>query len=157
MNYYSNFNQPYNQFYGQPMQQVVQQVPKTQPMEQQYAPQFIQQPMYKSQLGLQGKSVDNIEVVKATDIPLDGSISYFPLTDGTAIVTKQLKPDGTSDTRIYKLVDNNEVVSTPNYITQEDFNEKVKALSNDGIKDEMKEMKRKIEDIQDDIKKIKKG
>ena len=156
MNYYSNFNQPYNQFYGQPMQQVVQQVPKTQPMEQQYAPQFIQQPMYKSQLGLQGKSVDNIEVVKATDIPLDGSISYFPLTDGTAIVTKQLKPDGTSDTRIYKLVDNNEVVSTPNYITQEDFNEKVKALSNDGIKDEMKEMKRKIEDIQDDIKKIKK-
>ena len=156
MNYYSNFNQPYNQFYGQPMQQVVQQVPKTQPIEQQYAPQFIQQPMYKSQLGLQGKSVDNIEVVKATDIPLDGSISYFPLTDGTAIVTKQLKPDGTSDTRIYKLVDNNEVVSTPNYITQEDFNEKVKALSNDGIKDEMKEMKRKIEDIQDDIKKIKK-
>lgn len=40
---------------------------------------------------LQGKSIDNLEVVKAMDIPLDGSISYFPLVDGSAIVTKQLQ------------------------------------------------------------------
>ena len=53
---------------------------------------------------LLGKSVDNIDVVKATDIPLDGSISYFPLTDGSAIVTKQLQMDGTSKTIIYKPV-----------------------------------------------------
>ena len=44
---------------------------------------------------LLGKSVDNIDVVKATDIPLDGSISYFPLTDGSAIVSKQLQNDET--------------------------------------------------------------
>ena len=53
---------------------------------------------------LLGKSVDNIDVVKATDIPLDGSISYFPLTDGSAIVSKQLQNDGTSKIIVYKPV-----------------------------------------------------
>ena len=86
-NYYPN----YNQFYNQPMQQ---QVPKMQPMEQSY-PQYTQPtPMYKQAIGLQGKSVDSVDVVKAMDIPLDGSISYFPLTDGSAIVSKQLLQDG---------------------------------------------------------------
>ena len=28
---------------------------------------------------LNGKQVDSIDVVKATDIPLDGSVSYFPI------------------------------------------------------------------------------
>ena len=35
---------------------------------------------------LQGRSVDSIDVVKAVEVPLDGSISYYPLTDGTAIL-----------------------------------------------------------------------
>ena len=88
MNYYPN----YNQFYGQT---TMPQIPKVQPMEQQYA-QYNQQlqPMFKQQINLQRKSVDSIDVVKAMDIPLDGSISYFPLTDGSAIVSKQLLQDG---------------------------------------------------------------
>ena len=36
------------------------------------------------------------------DIPLDGSISYFPLIDGSAIITKQVQNDGTSKIMIYK-------------------------------------------------------
>ena len=63
-----------------------------------------QQPMEQMQVNtavqsrslLNGKSVDSLDVVKAMDIPLDGSISYFPLTDGSAIVSKQLQNDGTS-------------------------------------------------------------
>ena len=51
---------------------------------------------------LLGKAVESIDVVKATDIPLDGSISYFPLTDGSAIVSKQLQNDGTSKIIVYK-------------------------------------------------------
>ena len=51
---------------------------------------------------LLGKAVESIDVVKATDIPLDGSISYFPLTDGSAIVSKQLQTDGTSKIVLYK-------------------------------------------------------
>lgn len=59
-----------------------------------------QQELY--QPSLQGKVVDNIEVVRAIDIPLNNITNYFPLADGTAIVTKQLQPDGKSRTVVYK-------------------------------------------------------
>ena len=96
MNYYPSYNQfyqPQMQRMAQPMQQ-----PINQPMQQP-----IVQPIQPIQnIGLQGKSVDSIDVVKAMDIPLDGSVSYFPLTDGSAIVSKQLQMDGTSKTIIYE-------------------------------------------------------
>lgn len=49
------------------------------------------QNMQQSAFSLQGKAVDSIDVVKAMDVPLDGSIIYFPKTDGTEIYTKQLQ------------------------------------------------------------------
>lgn len=73
---------------------------------------------------LLGKVVDSIEVVKATDIPLDGSTSYFPLTDGSAIITKKLQVDGTSKTIIYKPVEEEkprEEVQSMNFVSVEDF------------------------------------
>ena len=90
---YNQFN-PYNQYYNQPRyQQPIQQVQPIQPI----------QPLSDTKsIGLQGKLIDSIEVAKAIDINLDGSISYFPLTDGSAIITKQLQTDGTSKTIIYK-------------------------------------------------------
>lgn len=149
----------YNQFYGQPMQQQMQ-MPKVQPMEQfqQYTPQqYTQpQPLYKQQVGLQGKSVDSIDVVKAMDIPLDGSISYFPLADGTAIVTKQLQADGSSKTIVYKPIDEKEVNNVPKYITEDELEERIKNIDNDDIKDDIKELKRKIEDLSEDINSINK-
>lgn len=149
----------YNQFYGQPMQQQMQ-MPKVQPMEQfqQYTPQqYTQpQPLYKQQVGLQGKSVDSIDVVKAMDIPLDGSISYFPLADGTAIVTKQLQADGSSKTIVYKPIDEKEVNNVPKYITEEELEERIKNVDNDDIKDDIKELKRKVEDLAEDINTINK-
>ena len=149
----------YNQFYGQPMQQQMQ-IPKVQPMEQfqQYNPsQYTQpQPLYKQQVGLQGKSVDSIDVVKAMDIPLDGSISYFPLADGTAIVTKQLQADGSSKTIVYKPIDEKEINNVPKYITEDELEERIKNIDNDDIKDDIKELKRKIEDLSEDINSINK-
>ena len=108
-NYYPN----YNQFYGQmqmPKMANAQPMQSVQPMQtmEQYQPQQI----YK-QIGLQGKSVDSIDVVKAMDIPLDFSISYFPLTDGSAIVTKQLQTDGTSKTVVYKPIEDKEIENVP--------------------------------------------
>lgn len=151
MNYYPN----YNQYYGQGMQQQLQQVPKMPPVEQQY-PQYVQpQPVYK-QIGLQGKSVDSIEVVKAMEIPLDGSVSYFPITDGTAIVTKQLQPDGSSKTIVYKPVDEEEPKELPKYVTEEDLDEKIKTLSNNDLKEDFKILKRKVEDLADDVSTISK-
>ena len=53
------------------------------------------------------------------DIPLDGRVCYFPLTDGSAIVTKQVQSDGTSKTVVYKPVEENKKES-PKYVTFDD-------------------------------------
>lgn len=125
MNYYPN----YNQFYQ----------PQYQPQRQ----MDIQQPLYQpiKPNGLQGKSVDSLEVVKAMDIPLDGSVSYFPLTDGTAIVSKQLQADGTSKTIIYKPVQD-EQKDIIKYITIDELEEVLNDVQD--LKDELKEMKKEF-------------
>lgn len=147
MNYYPN----YNQFYNQQMQQ---QIPKMQPMEQSY-PQYAQPtPIYKQAITLQGKSVDSVDVVKAMDIPLDGSISYFPLTDGSAIVSKQLLPDGSSQTIVYKPIEEKEVNNLPKYMTTSEFDERIKKFDNSNLKDEIKNIKRQLKDLSEDIKDV---
>ena len=151
MNYYPSFN---NQFYGPQFQPQMQRMqPQPQPQIQPEM-QFNQQPMYRQPSGLQGKSVDNVEVVKATDIPLDGSISYFPLTDGSAIVTKQLQQDGTSKTVIYRPSDEKEEKNLPKYITVDELDKAIKKIDNSELKDELKTIKRQIKDITEDIKDI---
>lgn len=110
-----------------------------QPMMTAYQPQMqLTKPTY-----LLGKSVDNIDVVKATDIPLDGSISYFPLTDGSAIVSKQLQTDGTSKMVVYKP-------------TQEDKKETIQFATLDDIQDAIDNLDLgDIQDLKEDIKEIK--
>ena len=138
-----NYN-PYQQM--QPMQQ---------PMVQQ---QPIQQPIQPMQpVGLQGKSVDSIDVVKAMDIPLDGSVSYFPLVDGTAIVTKQLQMDGTSKTVIYEPIKaQSEQQEQPKYLTAEELNQQIKIISedNNNLKTGMETIKCQIEELSNNFKEL---
>lgn len=97
---------------------------------------------------LNGKQVDSIEVVKAMDIPLDGSISYFPLADGSAIVSKQLQIDGTSKITIFKPIEQQK--EEVKYITPEDMEkalEKIDISELDDIKDEIKEMRQDIKEL----------
>lgn len=135
--------------YGQVPQPTIQQT--IQPMPT-YTPQTVA-PIVQ---GLQGKLVDSIDVVKGAEIPLDGSVSYFALTDGTAIVTKQLQNDGSSKIIVYKPVENPiEEVKQPSYITSEELELKMKDFNTKeikDIKDELKSIKREIRDIKDDIK-----
>ena len=88
---------------------------------------------------LQGRSVDSIDVVKAAEVPLDGSISYYPLTDGTAILTKKLQSDGTSKIIIFKPVEDS--IDDIKYITNKDL---------DDIKSDIKELKKKLKSIKKD-------
>lgn len=133
------YNNPYYQPYN----------PNYRPMEQQFnqnnmnIPTMQQQPLNVVKSGLQGKLVDSVEVVKATDVSFDGSISYFPLTDNSAIVTKQLTNDGTSKIVIYKPID--EKKEEVRYITKDDLEKALKGLNLD-----------EIDDIKEDIKDIKK-
>lgn len=100
---------------------------------------------------LLGKSVDSIDVVKAMDIPLDGRISYFPLMDGSAIVTKQLQNDGTSKTVIYKPVEEDKKESVK-YVTFDDLKKSIQEIDMSDIedlKDELKNIKKQLKDIKD--------
>lgn len=119
----------FNQFYNQNQRYQPMYQPNYNQMSQMYA-----QPIYQP-AGINGRIVDNIEVVKATEISLDGSVNYFPIADGSAIVTKQLQPDGTSKMMIYKPVVN----ETPKYITNDDLNNE---LSN--MKQQIEELKNKL-------------
>ena len=86
---------------------------------------------------LLGKAVESVDVVKAMDIPFDGSISYFPLTDGSAIITKQLQIDGTSKMVVYKPI-------------QEDKKDAVKFATLEDIqnlKDDIDEMKKQLKEF----------
>ena len=128
------------------------QQPIATPQYQPQATDYMQsiQPTYQKTITLQGKSVDNIEVVKATDIPLDGSVSYFPLVDGSAIVTKQLQADGTSRMIVYKPVETQQpkqVEVQENYITEKELDEKLSKLDNTELKEEIEKIKKQIRDL----------
>ena len=112
-----NLNNQFNNQYMQTMQQI------------------------NTQVGLLGKSVDSIEVVKAMDIPLDGSTSYFPLTDGSAIVTKRLMSDGTSRTMIYKPV--NETKET-GFLVMDDLADILNDI--DDMKKQLQDLKQKVKE-----------
>ena len=122
--------------------------PQYQPQATDYMSQM--QNTYQKPIGLQGKTVDNIEVVKATDIPLDGSVSYFPLVDGSSIITKQLQPDGTSRMIVYKPVETQQpkqVEEKEIYITEKELDEKLSKLDNKELKEEIEKMKKQIKDL----------
>lgn len=134
----------------------------TQPMNNQFMQQPVQnyqQPMQQIQPTmqnfLQGKIVDNSDVVKATDIPLDGSTSYFPLTDGSAIITKKLGLNGTSEIVVYKPItkEKQEEKEQPKYITIDDFEKKISKLDNSELLDTLSE---NIESLTKEIKELKK-
>ena len=116
-----------------------------QPMVTQYVPPMPQTMPIQS--GLLGKIVDNIDVVRAMDIPLDGSTSYFPLSDQSAIVTIQLQSDGTSKLVVYKPT-NNEKENVVQFATLEDIQDAINDLDLSDIQD--------IQDLKDDVKEIKK-
>ena len=146
---YNNIYNPYNNPYLNYNQQAQQ-------MQQPRQAQSI----YKPQNSLQGKVVDSLDVVKATDIPYDGSVSYFPLTDGTAIITKQLQQDGTSKVVIYKpMIDNEE--NKTKYITENDLEKQLKDMDSkfitgDDLKDQLKNVNSKdIKDLKEDVKTLK--
>ena len=139
-------NYGYNPYY--PQQQRFQNVeqPNQQPMMTTYQP-----PIHLTKpTTLLGKAVESIDVVKATDIPLDGSISYFPLTDGSAIVSKQLQNDGTSKIVVYKPAkeDKKEEIQ---FATLDDLQEAIGEIDLSDIQD----LKEEIKDIKKQLKELK--
>lgn len=134
-------NNYFNQQRFAPMPMQNQQMPT-----QTYIPPM---PQTTPQMGLLGKAVESIDVVKAMDIPLDGSISYFPLTDGTAIVSKQLQNDGTSKVTVYKPVEESKKEAV-RFATFEELQEAINDIDLSDIqdlKDELKDLKKQLKEL----------
>ena len=143
---YNQYNPYINRFYGQ--QQANMPQPMEIPIQQQNTPQMA----LNRQNILYGKQVDSLEVVKAIDIPLDGSISYFPLANGSAIVTKQLQQDGTSKITIYEPKIQKEDTK---FATIEDIDKRLEKLDFseiEDLKDDLEDLKKELKDIKNKLK-----
>lgn len=143
---YNQYNPYMNRFYGQ------QQANMPQPMDLTIQQQNTPQMALNRQNILYGKQVDSLEVVKAIDIPLDGSISYFPLANGSAIVTKQLQQDGTSKITIYEPKTQKEDTK---FATIEDIDKRLEKLDFseiEDLKDDLEDLKKELKDIKNKLK-----
>lgn len=136
--------QPFNyQPTFQPMQ-MQQQIPMgyfTQPMQQQ-----VQQQNQSN-----GKIVDSIEMVKFTDIPMDGNSYYFPKADGTEIYSKRWLANGSTEINTYVKVDVNSPEEEKEHF---DFN-----LMQNNIMDKLNSLEEKIVKINPSkpVAKVKEG
>ena len=117
---------------------------------QQYQ-QSLQQPIVptqtpvSNQMSALGKMVDSIDVVKATDIPMDGNAYYFPKADGTEVYCKQWLQNGTTRILTFKPV----FEDNPNNVSPD--TEKLKISLSDEVTDvfmkRFDEIEKRIEDL----------
>ena len=84
-NYYAQYMQP-QQPYVNPY---LQRMENLQQFQQALNPAPVQ-----NQFPALGKIVESVDIVKVTDIPMDGNMYYFPKADGTEIYGKQFGMDG---------------------------------------------------------------
>lgn len=131
--FYPNNQMPmYSQGYN-PMMNAQQRLTQ---MEQQY-PQFAQQAQFQPQMqqaqqfsGLNGRIVDDFNILSANDVPMDGNGAIFVKKDGSEIQLRNWTANGTIQTTSYKpILEPNSKNSTN--IQQMDLNglyEDVKAL-----------------------------
>lgn len=108
---YQTYQQAYN-----PMQNI-------QRFQQQQQPEQMQQ-------GIFGKVVQSQDSIVANDVPMNGSVAFFPKSDLSEIYAKQWSADGTISTMVFKPIQND----SPNKLSQD--TEKLKI----GLSDEATEI-----------------
>ena len=146
--------QPYPTFYPQMNNnyQMPMQNPYMDRMAQlQQYQQSLQQPLTPAQMSganqmsALGKMVDSIDVVKATDIPMDGNTYYFPKADGTEVYCKQWLQNGTTRILTFKPVfeDNPNNVSSDAEKLKFDLSDK----ATDTLMKRFDELEKRIDDL----------
>lgn len=61
-----------------------------------------QQPMPQQIAGINGRVVQSVENINANEVPMDGSMAFFPKQDMSEIYVKGWNADGTINTIVYK-------------------------------------------------------
>ena len=113
--------------------------------------QVMQQPMSPaqmsgtSQFAPLGKIVESVDMVKATDIPMDGNMYYFPTADGSLIFGKQWLANGQTRILTFKPVLDND----PNTLSQNEEKLNFETLGQvlEGIQSDIKTLTEKLDKI----------
>ena len=138
--------QQYQSYYQAPMFNQ-QQNPYMQRMD--YLQQFqqsLQQPVpNNNQLVPMGKIVESVDMVKATDIPMDGNMYYFPTADGSSIFGKRWLSNGQTQILAFKPILEDEPSNLSSNQIQIDFGAINDVLS--GIQDDIRMLNDKVDKI----------
>ncbi len=93
----------YQQYYSQYAQQ--NRMPEQQNFNQNIG---IQAVPYQQNQGIAGKMIAELSQITANDVPMDGSVAFFPKQDLSEVYAKSWNADGTIRTVTYKPVLDNE-------------------------------------------------
>lgn len=107
---YPQINSPYMERMNY-MQQYQQNL---QPVQQQ---NVLVQP--QQAMGIAGRTVQSMDQITANEVPMDGSLAFFPRQDMAEIYAKQWNADGTIKTVIYRPVMDNTINSQGNNQNQQ--------------------------------------
>lgn len=139
-NYFTQYQQQFNPY--------MQRMENLQQFQQTLQPQLQNNPNLTPGLNMLasiGKVVESMDIVKVTDIPMDGNMYYFPQADGQAIYGKKFLPNGQTQILAFKPI----LESEPSNLSSEE--EKVKIAAFDEV---LGEIKNEIKVINEKIDKI---
>lgn len=135
-NYFTQYQQPQFNPYLQRMENL-QQFQQTLNQPQVTAPITSFAPL--------GKIVESADIVKVTDIPMDGNVYYFPKADGTEIYAKQFMPNGQTRILTFKPLLEDEANTLSN--GEEKSKTDTFALVLEGIQTDIKALNDKLDKI----------
>ena len=136
----------YPQQYGNyaPYQQIQQQ--RLQPQEQYQAMQNQQA------IGLNGRIVQVVENINANEVPMDGSMAFFPKQDLSEIYVKGWNADGTIKTIVYKpQIDNKSVQAVNTPLDTEKLKIDLSEQATAGIMQRFDDLSAKIEQLESKV------
>lgn len=107
--------------------------------------QSLQQPMPQQTAGINGRVVQTVENINANEVPMDGSMAFFPKQDLTEIYAKSWNADGTIRTLTFRpiLNDKADILSADTDKLEFDLSEK----ATEGIMAKLNELSEKIEQL----------
>lgn len=116
------------------------------PQIAQNIPQRIQQ-----EPQIMGKIVQNAEMITANDVPLNGSVAFFPKQDLSEIYAKSWTADGVIRTMTFKPIQNEEVCNSSTERTES----QIGAILNvtDGLEKTLNEIVSKIDNLEKNLAK----
>ena len=112
-----------------------------------------QQAMPQQIAGINGRIVQAVENINANEVPMDGSVAFFPKQDLTEIYAKSWNADGTIRTLTFKPVlnDKADILSGDTEKLEFDLSEK----ATEGIMAKLNELSEKIESLNKDNELVK--